>query len=195
MWHATNQNLWTDVCVQAPEERNYHIFYYMLEGMPAEKKKTLSLGRASDYNYLTMVPRTRFFILGVWIVTFASMLFLTKRWRHQGKCTSCEGRDDLMEYSHLCSALKILMFSENDSWEIFKLLAAVLHLGNVRFEGQRFQWDDEEYPRIVCLGRRITFPMYCVTPGTTVNNLEVCSIVKSSHFSMASQLLEVCVLY
>ncbi|XP_056894405.1 unconventional myosin-VIIb [Takifugu flavidus] len=120
------------VCRQAPQERNYHIFYYMLEGMPAEKKKTLSLGRASDYNYLTM-----------------------------GKCTSCEGRDDLMEYSHLCSAMKILMFSEDDSWEIFKLLAAVLHLGNVKFE------------------------------GTTINNLEVCNIVKSSHFSMASQLLEV----
>lgn len=40
--------------------------------------------------------------------------------------------------------MKILMFSENDSWEIFKLLAAVLHLGNVKFEGQHFQLDDEE---------------------------------------------------
>lgn len=29
--------------------------------------------------------------------------------------------------------------------------------------------------------------------GTIVNNLEVCDIVKSSHFKMASQLLEVCV--
>lgn len=55
--------LLTDVCVQAPEERNYHIFYYMLEGMPAEKKKTLSLGRASDYNYLTMVtPKVSLFL-------------------------------------------------------------------------------------------------------------------------------------
>uniref|UniRef100_H3D8C8 Myosin VIIBa n=1 Tax=Tetraodon nigroviridis TaxID=99883 RepID=H3D8C8_TETNG len=120
------------VCRQAPEERNYHIFYYMLAGMPAEKKKSLSLGKASDYNYLTM-----------------------------GKCTNCEGREDVMEYSHLCSALKILMFSEDDSWELFKLLAAVLHLGNIKFE------------------------------GTMENNLEVCTIVKSSHFSMASQLLEV----
>lgn len=41
--------------LQAPEERNYHIFYYMLMGMPAEKKKILSLGNASEYNYLTMV--------------------------------------------------------------------------------------------------------------------------------------------
>lgn len=40
---------------QAPEERNYHIFYYMLMGMPAEQKKTLSLGTAAEYKYLTKV--------------------------------------------------------------------------------------------------------------------------------------------
>lgn len=43
------------VRMQAPEERNYHIFYYMLMGMPAEQKKSLSLGNAAEYNYLTMV--------------------------------------------------------------------------------------------------------------------------------------------
>ncbi|KAJ0065199.1 hypothetical protein NL108_006548 [Boleophthalmus pectinirostris] len=120
------------VCHQAPEERNYHIFYYMLMGMSADQKKSLSLGSAAEYNYLTM-----------------------------GKCTSCEGRDDIKEYAHFRSALKILMFSENDSWEISKLLAAILHLGNVRFE------------------------------GTIVNNLEGCDIKKSSHFNMAGKLLEV----
>uniref|UniRef100_A0A3Q3VZU9 Uncharacterized protein n=1 Tax=Mola mola TaxID=94237 RepID=A0A3Q3VZU9_MOLML len=118
------------VCRQAPEERNYHIFYYMLMGMPAEQKKILSLGNATDYNYLTM-----------------------------GNCTSFEGRDDVNEYAHFCSALKILMFSESDSWEISRLLAAILHLGNVNFK-------------------------------TVENNLEACDIVKSSHFNMASQLLE-----
>ncbi|XP_026160766.1 unconventional myosin-VIIa [Mastacembelus armatus] len=120
------------VCRQAPEERNYHIFYYMLMGMPAEQKKILSLGTAAEFNYLTM-----------------------------GNCTSCEGRDDVKEYAHFRSALKILMFTENDSWEISKLLAAILHLGNVAFE------------------------------STIVNNLEACDILTSSHFNMASQLLEV----
>ncbi|XP_078115998.1 unconventional myosin-VIIb [Sander vitreus] len=120
------------VCRQAPEERNYHIFYYMLMGMTAEQKKILSLGNAAEYNYLTM-----------------------------GNCTSCEGRDDVKEYAHFRSALKVLMFTENDSWEISKLLAAILHLGNVDFE------------------------------GTIVNNLEGCDILKSSNSNMASQLLEV----
>uniref|UniRef100_A0A8C2X990 Myosin motor domain-containing protein n=1 Tax=Cyclopterus lumpus TaxID=8103 RepID=A0A8C2X990_CYCLU len=32
----------------------------------------------------------------------------------QGKCTSCEGRDDVKEYAHFRSALKILMFAESD---------------------------------------------------------------------------------
>ncbi|XP_054605643.2 unconventional myosin-VIIb [Nothobranchius furzeri] len=120
------------VCRQAPEERNYHIFYYMLMGMSAEQKKILSLGTAAEYKYLTM-----------------------------GDCTSCEGRDDVKEYAHFRSALKILMFTESDSWEISKLLAAILHLGNVGFD------------------------------STIVNNLEGCDVLKSSHFNTASQLLEV----
>uniref|UniRef100_A0A3Q0RIT2 Myosin VIIB n=1 Tax=Amphilophus citrinellus TaxID=61819 RepID=A0A3Q0RIT2_AMPCI len=120
------------VCRQAPEERNYHIFYYMLMGMSAEKKKILSLGSAAEYKYLTM-----------------------------GNCTSCEGRDDVKEYAHFESALKILTFTENDFWEISKLLAAILHLGNVDFE------------------------------ATIVNNLEGCDVLASTHFKMASELLEV----
>lgn len=32
----------------------------------------------------------------------------------------------------------------------------------------------------------------CINLGTIVNNLEGCDILKSSHFNMASQLLEVC---
>lgn len=40
---------------QALDERNYHIFYCMLEGMSEEQKKKLGLGEATDYNYLAMV--------------------------------------------------------------------------------------------------------------------------------------------
>lgn len=53
----------------------------------------------------------------------------------QGKCTACDGRDDLSDYSSIQSAMKVLMFTETESWEISKLLAAILHMGNLRFEG------------------------------------------------------------
>lgn len=32
--------------------------------------------------------------------------------------------------------MKILMFSDSEHWDISKLLAAILHLGNVEFEGK-----------------------------------------------------------
>lgn len=49
---------WVFTHSQAPDERNYHVFYCMLEGMNEEQKKKLGLGQAADYNYLAMVrPR------------------------------------------------------------------------------------------------------------------------------------------
>uniref|UniRef100_A0A8D3D1Y2 Myosin VIIBb n=1 Tax=Scophthalmus maximus TaxID=52904 RepID=A0A8D3D1Y2_SCOMX len=90
------------VCRQAPQERNYHIFYCMLTGITAEQKKTLRLGEAREYKFLT-----------------------------KGDCIMCESRDDAKDYRHIHSALKILTFSENQCQEIFTLLAAILHLGNI----------------------------------------------------------------
>uniref|UniRef100_A0A673L3P1 Unconventional myosin-VIIa-like n=1 Tax=Sinocyclocheilus rhinocerous TaxID=307959 RepID=A0A673L3P1_9TELE len=93
------------VCRQAADERNYHVFYCMLAGMSPDQKTKLGLGLATDYNYLTM-----------------------------GNCTVCEGRNDMKEYSSILSAMKVLMFTDTENWEISKLLAAILHMGNLRFE-------------------------------------------------------------
>uniref|UniRef100_G1LZM8 Myosin VIIB n=1 Tax=Ailuropoda melanoleuca TaxID=9646 RepID=G1LZM8_AILME len=98
------------VCRQAPEERNYHIFYCMLMGMAAEEKQLLSLGTPSEYHYLTM-----------------------------GNCTSCEGLNDAKDYAHVRSAMKILMISDSEHWDLSKLLAAILHLGNVQFMAAVFE--------------------------------------------------------
>ncbi|XP_059806638.1 unconventional myosin-VIIa-like isoform X1 [Hypanus sabinus] len=120
------------VCQQAPDERNYHIFYSLLVGMNTEKKKLLSLGTAHEYDYLTM-----------------------------GNCTSCVGQDDAEHYADICSAMKILTFSDKEQWEINKLLAAILHLGNLKFQ------------------------------ATVYNNLDCCELLSSNHLSMVTKLLEV----
>ncbi|XP_064419068.1 unconventional myosin-VIIa [Latimeria chalumnae] len=120
------------VCRQASDERNYHIFYCMLMGMNMEQKKILSLGTAAEYNYLIM-----------------------------GRCTSCEGRNDTKDYAHVRSAMKILMFSDSEHWEICKLLAAILHLGNLEFE------------------------------ATMYDNLDCCDLLDSKHLSTTTKLLEV----
>lgn len=90
---------------QMPDERNYHIFYRMLSGMSRNERELLNLTDASDYYYLT-----------------------------QGNCISCEGMDDSEEFAIIKGAMKVLMFSQDDSWNIFKLLAAILHIGNLEFE-------------------------------------------------------------
>ncbi|XP_005458181.1 unconventional myosin-VIIa [Oreochromis niloticus] len=120
------------VCHQALEERNYHIFYCLLAGISAEEKKRLSLGNAKEYKFLT-----------------------------KGNCIACGGRDDAKDYSRINSALKTLNFSGKDCHEIFKLLAALLHLGNVCFE------------------------------ANTQNNMESSDVSKSEHFNVAASLLEV----
>ncbi|NXC88659.1 MYO7A protein, partial [Cercotrichas coryphoeus] len=120
------------VCRQAPEERNYHIFYCMLMGMNTEQKKMLNLGTASEYTYLTM-----------------------------GNCMSCDSRNDAKDYAHIRSAMKILMFSDSEHWDISKLLAAILHLGNVEFQ------------------------------AAVYDNLDCSDVIDSPHFSIATKLLEV----
>ncbi|KAE8627891.1 hypothetical protein XENTR_v10007205 [Xenopus tropicalis] len=120
------------VCRQAQDERNYHIFYCMLKGMSPEQKKKLSLGQASDYNYLCM-----------------------------GKCTTCDGRDDSKEYANIRSAMKVLMFTDTENWEISRLLAAILHMGNLRYEARMY------------------------------DNLDACEVVYSTSLTTAATLLEV----
>uniref|UniRef100_A0A4W4H1U9 Myosin VIIBb n=1 Tax=Electrophorus electricus TaxID=8005 RepID=A0A4W4H1U9_ELEEL len=95
------------VCHQAPQERNYHIFYCLLSGMAEDQKRILLLGNATQFKYLT-----------------------------EGDCVVCEGQDDVNEFTRIRTALKVLTFTEKECWEIFKLLAAILHMGNIGFEGE-----------------------------------------------------------
>ncbi|XP_050389741.1 myosin-VIIa [Patella vulgata] len=89
---------------QAKDERNYHIFYCMLMGMTREDKNKLELTEAKDYFYLI-----------------------------QGKSITCEGRDDTKEFADIRSAMKVLMFKDDEIWEILKILATLLHIGNIQY--------------------------------------------------------------
>ncbi|XP_063617372.1 myosin-VIIa isoform X3 [Cydia splendana] len=90
---------------QGTDERNYHVFYCLLAGLSKEEKKKLELGEPKDYRYLSM-----------------------------GGSFTCEGRDDAAEFADIRSAMKVLLFTEPEIWEILKLLAAVLHCGNIKYE-------------------------------------------------------------
>ncbi|CAD6187198.1 unnamed protein product [Caenorhabditis auriculariae] len=92
------------IVVQSENERNYHIFYCLLAGLNKEEKRELELGNAADYYYLV-----------------------------QGKSLTCEGRDDASDLAEIRSAMRVLMINAQEIWSIFQLLAALLHIGNIKF--------------------------------------------------------------
>uniref|UniRef100_A0A671U7L0 Myosin VIIAa n=1 Tax=Sparus aurata TaxID=8175 RepID=A0A671U7L0_SPAAU len=134
------------VCRQAHDERNYHVFYCMLKGMTADEKKKLGLSKATDYTYLTI-----------------------------GKCTVCDGRDDLKEYSNIRSAMKVLMFTDKENWEISKLLAAILHMGNLRYEGEVKKTFYSLVLDLITGAELNTYLMNCLTSRTLITRGETVS--------------------
>ena len=50
----------------------------------------------------------------------------------QGGCPTIDGVDDLANFQEICRALSLLGFGEEHQKDIFRILAAILHLGNVQ---------------------------------------------------------------
>ncbi|TDH15756.1 hypothetical protein EPR50_G00013070 [Perca flavescens] len=93
------------IVFQAKSERNYHIFYEMLAGLPPHEKRSLYLQEAETYYYL-----------------------------NQGGDCTIEGKDDGEDFRRLLSAMDILCFTPEEQNSIYRLLSSVLHLGNVYFQ-------------------------------------------------------------
>ncbi len=54
----------------------------------------------------------------------------------QGNSVVCDGRDDAAEFADIRSAMKVLMFTDQEIWDILKILAALLHMGNIKYKGK-----------------------------------------------------------
>ena len=87
-------------------ERNYHVMYQLVQGAPAELRETLGLSKMKieDFDYLK-----------------------------KSGCTSIDGVDDGEEYDIMVKALNDVNILQDEQENIFKIVAAILHLGNVHF--------------------------------------------------------------
>ncbi|KAI9249910.1 P-loop containing nucleoside triphosphate hydrolase protein [Helicostylum pulchrum] len=94
--------------IYQPEvERNYHIFYQLCAGIPLSEKKEFELGDYSQFHYL-----------------------------NQSGTGIIPGVDDAAEFETTQRALSTIGLSVQLQWKIFRLLAALLHLGNIKITGR-----------------------------------------------------------
>uniref|UniRef100_A0A8C8SM34 Myosin VC n=1 Tax=Pelusios castaneus TaxID=367368 RepID=A0A8C8SM34_9SAUR len=91
------------VVFQSENERNYHIFYQLCASSLEPEFKHLKLGHAEEFNYTRM-----------------------------GGSTIIEGVDDRADMKETQKTFTLLGLKEDFQRDIFKMLAAILHLGNVQ---------------------------------------------------------------
>ncbi|XP_030723769.1 unconventional myosin-Vb isoform X1 [Globicephala melas] len=96
------------VVFQADDERNYHIFYQLCAAANLPEFKELALTRAEDFFYTS-----------------------------QGGDTSIEGVDDAEDFEKTRQAFTLLGVRESHQINIFKIIASILHLGNVEIQAER----------------------------------------------------------
>jgi len=98
----------TRVAFQGRGERNFHIFYQLLAGADANLKNDFGIN----------CDPTCFYYLG------------------QSGCTTVDDVDDAKDFQEVRAAMTTVRISDADQYDIFRTLAGILHLGNIRFQGE-----------------------------------------------------------
>ncbi|CAK8535181.1 unnamed protein product [Lathyrus sativus] len=88
----------------ADGERSYHIFYQLCAGSSPDIKARLNLRAASEYKYL-----------------------------NQSDCMTIDWVDDAKKFHRLKKALDVVQMCNEDQERAFKMIAAILWLGNITF--------------------------------------------------------------
>lgn len=103
------------VVFQASDERNYHIFYQLCASANLAEFADLCLSQADDFRYT-----------------------------NQGESPFIAGIDDGRNFEETRNAFTLLGFSNKDQMIFFRILAAILHLGNVELLVKADGKNDEE---------------------------------------------------
>jgi myosin-5 len=113
--------------VYQPEtERNYHIFYQLLAGLPSSDLREIGLEDASKFHFLNQGGPSAKIIPGV---------------------------DDAKEFADTQKALDTVGITSQTRLQIFKLLGALLHIGNIEIKETRKEAmisEDDPHMKYVC---------------------------------------------
>ncbi|OAD53874.1 Myosin heavy chain 95F [Eufriesea mexicana] len=119
------------VCLQSPDERNYHVFYMMCAGAPPELRAKLGITKPDDFHYLKN-GCTQYFCNA----ESEKKLNEAQKSHDQSMKGSLHDPilDDVEGFNAIDQALTRLGLTEAERMEIYTMVAAVLHLGNIMFE-------------------------------------------------------------
>ncbi|XP_031979214.1 unconventional myosin-IXa isoform X11 [Corvus moneduloides] len=115
---------------QEHNERNYHVFYYLLAGASEEERSAFHLKQPEEYHYLNQMTKKP----------------LRQSWDDycydsEPDCFSVEGEDLKHDFERLQLAMEMVGFLPKTRRQIFSLLSAILHLGNIRYKKKTYRDD------------------------------------------------------
>ncbi|XP_051781509.1 myosin VIa isoform X5 [Erpetoichthys calabaricus] len=119
------------ICVQSKEERNYHIFYRLCAGASEDIREQFHLNSPDNFRYLNR-GCTRFFATKE---TDKQILQNRKSPEHlKGGSLKDPLLDDQCDFNRMCIAMKKIGLNDVEKLDLFRVVAGVLHLGNIDFE-------------------------------------------------------------
>ena len=94
------------LCAQSVGERNFHVFYQIIEGSSAEDKSTLLLNGITSQNFTYLYQKTSSDLVHI---------------------------DDKTNFMELKNSFKSLSFTLTEQQQIFQILVAILYVGQLTF--------------------------------------------------------------
>ncbi|XP_058397981.1 unconventional myosin-IXa isoform X5 [Diceros bicornis minor] len=115
---------------QEHNERNYHVFYYLLAGASEEERLAFHLKQPKEYHYLNQITKKP----------------LRQSWDDycydsEPDCFTVEGEDLRHDFERLQLAMEMVGFLPKTRRQIFSLLSAILHLGNICYKKKTYRDD------------------------------------------------------
>lgn len=119
------------ICVQGKEERNYHIFYRLCAGASEDIREKLHLSSPDNFRYLNR-GCTRYFANK----ETDKQISQNRKSPEYLKAGSLKDPllDDHGDFIRMCTAMKKIGLGDEEKLDLFRVVAGVLHLGNIDFE-------------------------------------------------------------
>ncbi|XP_036049117.1 unconventional myosin-VI isoform X8 [Onychomys torridus] len=119
------------ICVQGKEERNYHIFYRLCAGASEDIREKLHLSSPDNFRYLNR-GCTRYFANK----ETDKQILQNRKSPEYVKAGSLKDPllDDHGDFIRMCTAMKKIGLDDEEKLDLFRVVAGVLHLGNIDFE-------------------------------------------------------------